>query len=504
MRRYLSIWLPHWPTDRWQRRHGARDDAPFALISAGRRGIRLTALDARAAAEGLAPDMPLADARALVPSLRVAAADPQADIAALGVLADWCAELFTPWAAVDAPDGVMLDITGCGQLFDGEAGLVGDLAARLARGAIGLRAAVADTPGAAWAMARHGKGGIAPPEQAEAAIAPLPVAGLRLPAETVARLDKLGLARIDQILALPRASLARRFGAVLVNRLEQALGEVAEPIGPRTFVAPWRERLTFAEPLAERPALDAALERLLDRLCLRLIQAGRSARVLELTLCRIDGSVQRVRVGTARPICQTDHLLRLFAQKMEGVDPGFGIEAMILRAPETQKRYPAQLALDARRQRAADDRGRLIDRLVSRHGARALHRIAPFESHLPERAMALRPIETPTGAGDWTATQPRPVRLLRIPEPIDAVAPLPDFPPARFRWRGEDHRIHRAEGPERIAPEWWLEQDGGGVRDYYRVEDVAGRRFWVYREGLCGETAAGKGGPRWFMHGLFA
>ena len=265
-----------------------------------------------------------------------------------------------------------------------------------------------------------------------------------------------------------------------------------------------RERLAFAEPLAERPALDAALERLLDRLCLRLVQAGRGARALELVLCRVDGSVQRLRIGTARPICQAGHLQRLFAQKMEEVDPGFGVEAMILRASETQKRNPAQLALDDRRQRAEDDHARLVDRLVTRHGARALRRIAPFESHLPERAVALLPVAAPPGEeGDWIATQPRPVRLLRIPERIDAMAPLPDSPPARFRWRGEDHRIHRAEGPERIAPEWWLEKDGGGVRDYYRVEDTAGRRFWVYREGLYGE-AAGKGGPHWFMHGLFA
>jgi protein ImuB len=504
MRRYLSIWLPHWPTDRWQRRHGARDDAPFALVSAGQKGIRLTALDVRAAAEGLLPDMPLADARALVPQLRVAAADPQADIAALGALADWCAELFTPWAAVDAPDGVMLDITGCGHLFGGEAGLVRDLTARLARGAISLRVAVADTPGAAWALARYGKGGIAPPRQMEEAIISLPAAGLRLPAETVARLDKLGLARIGQILALPRASLAKRFGATLVSRLEQALGEVAEPIGPRASVAPWRERLAFAEPLAERPALDGALERLLDRLCLRLVQAGRGVRLLELALYRVDGSVQRLRIGTARPICQTDHLQRLFAQKMDEIDPGFGIEAMALRAPETQKRSPAQLALNDRRQRAQDDRARLVDRLATRHGAGALRRIAPFESHLPERAVALLPVAAAPGERDWIATQPRPVRLLRIPEAIDAVAPLPESPPARFRWRGEDHRIHCAEGPERIAPEWWLEKDGGGARDYYRVEDTAGRRFWVYHEGLYGETAAGKGGPRWFMHGLFA
>jgi len=453
-----------------------------------------------AAAEGLSPGLTLADARALLPQLAVADADPPADAAALAMLADWCGR-YTPWAATDGEDGLRLDITGSAHLFGGEAAMLAEILRRFTGFGITARGAIADTPAAAWAWARHGDAAapILPAGQHRALLAPLPVAALHLPEEILANFERLGLRTIGDVVRLPRAPLAARFGELPLRRLDQLQGIAAEPISPRQPPAPWRTRIAFAEPIGLRSDLDLATRRLLEELCQLLAKDQRGLRQLDLLLYRVDGTLQRLAAGTSRASRDPAHLFRLFTEKLETVDPGFGIEVMLLEATATDPLPASQLGLSEDGQAEAA-LAELVDRLQNRLGARQVVRIAPFDSHVPERAVTLLPGLVPLERDGWTAEQPRPVRLLPCPEPIEVIAPVPDDPPQSFRWRRVAHRVVKADGPERIAPEWWRPETSARTRDYYHLEDEAGRRFWVYRDGLYAADAA----PRWYLHGLFA
>lgn len=447
--------------------------------------------------EGLQPGQPLADARALVPGLRTAPADPESDRAALAMLADWCVR-YTPSVAFDGTDGLLLDITGCAHLLGGEAALIADIIHRLARARIAAKAAIADTPGAAWAVARFGTASVLPPGDVKTILAPLPTAALRLPAATIEQLHRLGLRRIGDLLPLPRAPLVTRFGEALALRLDQLLGRSEEPLALRRPMVPWRSRLAFAEPIARREDIDAAVLRLLNDISRTLEKAHRGARAIELLFCRVDGVAQIVAIGTARPSRDAGHLARLFAEKLESVDPGFGIEAMIIEAVETDVLLPDQTGFVGE---PGDHEALapLVDRLRNRLGERSVFRVAPVASHIPERAIAIAPALSPSREHSWPEGVTRPVRLLPCPEPIDATAAIPDAPPSDFCWRSIDHRVVKAEGPERIAPEWWRGPDHARTRDYYRLEDECGRRFWVYRAIPEASEPA-----RWYVHGLFA
>ncbi len=415
--------------------------------------------------------------------------------------------------------GVLLDITGCAHLFGGEAELLADLVGRLERQGVAARAAIADTAGAAWAIARFGgeASRVVPPDGQRQALAPLPAAALRLASETVAGLERLGLRRIGDLYALPRAPLARRFGLPLCRRLDQALGSLDEPLSPRLPSPPWRLQLAFAEPVAAPGDIAAGLERLLAALCRRLEEETKGARRLVFALYRVDGTVGRAEIGTSAPVRDPQHLARLFAEKLERLDPGLGLDLMTLTAPVVEDCAPLQASLldavhdDGASQIAARaELGALVDRLANRLGFAQVRRLVPVASHLPERAQRALPAHAPDGAlaaakasaAAWRRAQPRPLRLFVRPQPIDAVAPVPDDPPLLFRWRQELHRIRRADGPERIAAEWWRDgaPAGAELRDYYRVEDESGRRFWLFREGLYDPAQT----PRWFLHGLFA
>jgi protein ImuB len=498
------------------------------LVTAARIGNRhlVIAVDAAASAAGLGPGLPLADARARLPEVAVAEADPVGDALALAGLADWCGR-YTPWTQTDGADGVWLDITGCTPLFASEAGLATDLVGRLRRLGISAQAAVADTPGAAWAVARYvradqGLPVIVPSGRERASLAELPVAGLRLPAEIVQDLGRLGLVRIGDLYPLPRAPLAPRFGMIVARRLDQALGLAAEPISPAIPVERHRVRRDFAEPISTAEDIAATLVDLLDRLCRRLGAEHRGARRLELACYRVDARVERVEIGTSRPVRDPAHLMRLFVERLERIDPGLGIEVVELGAPVVEPLAPNQLELgqldldrlESGAGSAADRLAPIVDRLVNRLGAANVTRLDPVESHLPERAQRAVPalaMSEMMGARQdrieaWLPGQRRPIRLLPRPDRIDVTAPVPDDPPLSFRWRGVVHRVSRAEGPERIAPEWWhtaTAEPGAGIgalRDYYRVEDKEGRRYWLYRDGLYQENTA----PRWFLHGFFA
>jgi protein ImuB len=461
---------------------------------------RIVAVNAVAQANGIAPGQTLADARALLPSLAVVPEQPGQDARALGQLAQWCTR-YTPWSAVDRADqcgsaGLWLDITGCAHLFGGEAALVKDLAARLATLGFAARTGIADTPGAAWACARFAADvdAIVPLAAQRTAIATLPVAGLRIDADTVEVLRSLGLRRIGDLYSFPRTSLPVRFGALLLHRLDQALGHVAEPLSPRQPPIAYRALIAFAEPISEPAGIAATVDHLLQDLCAQLIRRDQGGRRFELTAYRCDGTTDGLRIGTGGPSRDPAHLRRLFAEKLEKIAPGFGIDAMTLAAPVVET-LPARQAPLAAHDTASVDLTQLFDVLGTRLGHAQVMRLAMRASHIPERAVERVAAAAPVMSAHWPDT-PRPLRLFQHPQPIEASALLPDEPPFQFIWRGILHRVARAQGPERISGEWWRER--GATRDYYRIEDADGRRFWIYRDNFEDPRAT-----RWFLHGLF-
>ncbi len=462
--------------------------------------LEIGAANPAARALGLKPGVAVADARAWVPQVIVLPLDPEADAADLERLADW-ATRFSPLVAIDGTDGLMLDIAGCAHLWGSEARMLADLDRHMRRFGLHYRAAIADTIGAAWGGAHYSTGTrqVMPSGQQKAALADLPPAALRLPEELCAQLQRLGLKRVADLCALPRAALARRFGAVLMNRLDQALGGQDETMSPLLPPPQCYVRMDFAEPVAQRAGIDRALHLLLKRLTEALRPHDSGPRKLDLSCYRVDGETQRLTIGTARASLDAAHLFRLFEEKLDQLRPEDGFEAMRLSGLEMERLTTQQHDLEAGGA-IRHDLAPLIDRLTNRLGEAAVHRVETRESHIPERAVRRLPPLAESPRLHWPKASQRPIRLLPHPEPIEAVAPIPDDPPVRFRWRHVLHKVRAAEGPERIAPEWWLPGDQDAeIRDYYRVEDSEGRRFWLYRAGLYQTTAA----PRWYMHGMF-
>lgn len=468
--------------------------------------MRLIALNAPAFRLGLTRGQALAEARAIYPLLDAMEIDSGADARLLGEIADW-ADRYTPLVATDGADGLMLDITGSAHLFGGEAAMVADLLARLEAQGFAASATIADTPGAASAAARFTDLMVVEPGGAMAVLKPLPLLALRLPYETVAMLERVGLKRIGQLIGAPRAPLAARFGASLIQRLDQALGLEEEAISPRRPMPELMAERRFAEPISLVSDIAASVASLTGSLAERLEERGIGGRQFELSLYRVDGVVSRTAIGTGRPLRSPRLIGDLFAEKFDllgdELDAGFGFEMVRLSVLAVDDDRPAQIDLAGEADGDAD-LSRLIDRIGVRLGLDRIVRIAPRESHVPERAAAMVPATHGANALAWPEAieeEPidRPLRLFARPEPVETIAEIPEGPPLRFRWRRALYEVVRAEGPERIAAEWWRED--GLTRDYYRVEDSAGHRFWLYRDGLYDrETAA----PRWFLHGLFA
>ena len=510
-RRILSIHLPRFALERLLPYHPDILGACEALTREenGRRVIHAATPEAEA--QGVHAGQPLTDARALVADLKVRAHDPAAELRALDKLAGW-AERYTPKVAVSGVDGLTLDITGCAHLLGGERAMMRDLALRLQGFGLTVGLAIADTPAAASVTARFGQASEAivdPATQAEA-VADLPILGLGLPAAVVDGLARVGLTRIGQLYTVARAPLAARFGTVVGTRLDQLLGRIDEPITPRRQPPRHRVRLAFAEPVGNRKDIDAATRRLLSRLCERLEADGRGVRRLTLAAHRVDGAVLPMSIGTGAAVRDPDRLFRLFADHFDKLDPGFGIEVMTLEAPETNGMAPIQSNLQAQKAHQADEtQGPLVDRLINRLGAERVVRMKPVDRHLPERSEegvcvdepgkgAAVPSSVPWAVGQGVHGRARPLRLLQSPEPVEVVAMVPDSPPVMVFWRGAALRITAAEGPERIGAEWWLEK--APPRDYYKVQDGEGRRFWIFRDRPYG----GSEEPRWFIHGIFA
>lgn len=463
----------------------------------------MSAADAAARAAGLRAGMPVAAAQVLAPGLLVRNAEPEKDADALERLALWLLERVAPIVAVDPPDGLLIDSTGADHLHGGEATMLDGLVGRLALSGVAARAAVADTRGAAHALARHAARPtvLAPTGHGASLLAPLPLEALRLPDGMAADLRVLGFERVSDLLAQPRAPLARRFGAELVRRIDQALGDLAEPIEPVRPPDLVEARRAFAEPIGAAETIARYIGKLAAELSAALELKGLGARRLDLLCQRVDSRTQAVRVGTARPVCDAKRLTRLLCDRLETIDPGLGIEVMTLAATVAEPLVRRQTA-SALVEETAPDVSDLVDLLANRLGAQAVYRAAPVASDVPERSVRRVPALAATSGAVWPGHWPRPARLLARPEPIDAVALLPDHPPASFTWRGVRRRVKRADGPERVFGEWWKrDAELEAVRDYFRVEDETGERFWVYRAG-DGEDA-GTGSHRWFLHGVF-
>jgi protein ImuB len=436
--------------------------------------------------------MAVAQAQAMQPGLRIEEADPAGDEAGLKRLAGWCLRHISPLAAVNPPDGVWIDITGCAHLFGGEAALLSMLVGRLGEAGIFARAAVGDTPGAAHAFARFGG----------ADLAALPVAALRLPEEIVLALRRLGFETVGDVMKAPRAPLARRFGGLVLWRLDQALGDAPEPTEPLLVAEIPRTRMGFLEPISTADDLARAAGLLTERLCEKLLQRGLGARQLDLVFTRVDGVGQMIRVGTAAASRDAAHLTRLLVQKIETVDPGFGIEAVCLAASFADVLGARQVLSDMCTERAGADLSALVDTLANRLGAEKVFRLAPVESDVPERSVRrVGPLARGAGAG-WPEGLPRPARLFAPPQPVQVLALLPDHAPKTFVWRRRPYRVRRADGPERIFGEWWRSVgETWLVRDYFSVEDEAGQRFWLFRRGDGEDFSTGD--LRWYLHGMF-
>jgi protein ImuB len=470
----------------------------------------------------------LADARTVCPQLAVAPADPAGDLACLEQLSVW-AQRWGPWSALDPPDGVLVDITGSAHLFGGEVRLIEDVAAAFARRGLTARAAIAPTAGAAWALAHYGahygKAGaiIDPPRAGEdmlPQLADLPVAALRLDDDVLIVLRRLGLKRLGDLAAIAsgptsraeaaaRDALQRRFrnrkspSANPLIRLDQLLGRVPEPLLPVIAQAMPMVQRRVLEPIRHRDLLDRVLADLAGDMVRELEARGEGARRLELGLWRVDGEVLVSRVELAAATRASDHIARLFAERLDDIDAGFGIETVRLRASWAEPLSLSQDDIEAAAQAHGTSLAACIDRLTVRLGPAAVRRPVAIASHLPERAQGWHPPLAPgSGVQALREVPHRPLKLLDQPEKIAVLYASPDGFPQRFRWRGAVREVVRVEGPERIAPEWWRVKSTARLRDYYRIEDSGGRRYWIYRHGIAGD---GRGGvPDWFLQGLYA
>ena len=488
------------------------DDMPVVLAVEGPHGPVIHGLNRAAAQRGARLEARVVDVRAAAPDIVVEWADPRADAAFVTRLAHW-AKRWSPWVAVDPVHGpgagaLVLDTTGADHLFGGEAPMLADVEARLSRLGLSARLAVAPSWGAAWGLARFGPVRAICHDPAD--LDPLPIAALRLSADPAAKLHRLGLKTVGQLRMLPRASLPRRFRGKdpsdhPLKRLDQALGRLPEPVAPLDDPAPLRAVLRLPEPVQDPvplvPDLTAALAAQLHR-------RGEGCRRLRLTVCRVDGETRSIETGLARPTRDAAHMARLFDGKLDAIDPGYGFDAVLLEAADPERLDAAQPDLTGRVDET-EALSHLIDRLSARLGPRAVLRPRPRDSHVPERVQrwvpALCVADAAPAASDVAPVRPprapRPPTLLSPPEPVRVLYAVPVGPPVRLEWRRRRMEVARYAGPERIAPEWWTDRPGTRLRDYYRIEDSDGRRYWLYREGVVGD---GRGGPpAWFMHGLF-
>jgi protein ImuB len=480
--------------------------------------MRITAANEKAIAQSIYVGMVAADAKAIHPSLTVM--DDKAGLAerSLKRIAEWCIR-YSPCVAVNGKDGLILDATGCTHLWGGDAGYVNDITARFRKYGYTVRVAIADTVGAAWAVSRYSNDElIIEPGQQSTALLYLPAAALRLDDDTVERLNKLGLRQVKDFIGMPKSALRRRFGKPevrsrksevgkqtpnlrtdvnIITRINQALGLEEEFIHPVHPPAPYQERLPCLEPIVTATGIEIALQQLLECLCKRLKQEGKGIRKAVLKCYRMDGKIEAITIGTIRASHHAEHLFRLFELKISSVEPGLGIELFILEATKVEDHLCSQETIWKSNGGLEDERiSELLDRLSTRIGAGSIRRYLPAEHYWPERSVKASLSLNEEATTIWKVDRPRPLQLLSRPEPIEVMAPIPDYPPMNFRYKGKLHTITKADGPERIEQEWWIEQ--GQHRDYYYVENEEGCRYWLFRLGHYSDASY-----KWFVHGMF-
>lgn len=486
-RRVVSLWFPRLASDRVLRQ--CHIDGPFALTLKQKNANRIYCLNAAAIQQGLHQGMPYADARAFCPNLQSQVARPEQDQRFLLALRRW-ATRYCPWVGLEGKDGLVMDVTGSAHLFGGEAAMLTDMRMRLTRAGISAQIGLADTRGAAWALAHYGEG-VAPSGQTLAALTDLPVAALRIEESMSITLQRLGLRSIGNLTGAARAPLTRRFGPGLLLRLDQALGVQPEEISPQAELPHYAVRMTLPEPIGLLPDVMAGAERLLVQLCAKLKTQEAGARSLCMTLRRVDQGQRHVELRLARPLRDPLRILPLFERGLSEVDAGFGIDQLRLEATQVEALPVQQIShvSDGEKGKLDD----LISRLGTRIGLENIQRFLPADSHIPERSFIVAPTAYSDPASGWAGTQPRPICLFP-PEPITAHGVRP---PKHFRWRRMSLTTGRVTGPERIAPEWWLEDENwrSGMRDYWRVETTQGRRLWLFYTPQ---------NPGWFVQGEFA
>jgi len=498
-KRFVSIWFPYLHTDWHTVRQPRLQQLPFVLTAPdhGRQVIR--AVNAVAAQQGLAPGMVLSDARAIVQHLQVEADSPQLNTRLLTSLARWFIR-YAPFAAPDPPDGILIDASGCAHLWGDEAAYLRHMQTKMKEAGYTTSTGMASTIGTAWALAHFaGPAAIAASGEEATALAALPPAALRLEKIITERLEKLGLKKIGQFSTMPIPVLHRRFGAALVQRMAQALGQIEEYFIPVETPQPYREHLPCPEPILTATGIQLALEKMLQQLCSRLQREGKGVRKLLFSCHRTDRQQVSIEASTTYPSVHVAHLYYLLSLRIGSIRAEPGIELFLLDAPVVEELQQAQQEIwETTMHSGHQALAELLDRLAQRIGATHIQRFLPAAHYWPERAIVKANTLTEIPATDWQVHRPRPIQLLTVPEPISVTAPIPDYPPMLFRYRGKLHTIKKADGPERIEQEWWLQT--GQHRDYYYVEDEEGQRFWLFRAGHYKGPSAGQ----WFIHGFFA
>lgn len=497
MKRFVAIWFPYLKTDWFSIRQPDLRQVPFVLMKSDHGRKVITEANESAIQESVHAGMVAADAKAILPSLEII--DDPVDLAGrlLNRIAAWCIR-FSPSVAVDGDEGLIFDVTGCSHLWGGDEQYVKNIAERLKKIGYTVRVGIADTIGAAWAVSRFEKINlIVERGQQSKALLYLPVAALRLDDEITGRLNQLGLRQIKDVIGMQQSALRRRFGESMIKRISQALGIEEEFILPVQEPSPYEERLPCLEPIVTASGIEIALKRLLESLCRRLRQEGKGIRSAVLKCYRIDGKIVQIEIGTIRASHHADHLFRLFEIKIPSIEPGFGIELFVLNAAKVEDHSPIQEKIWNNSIGLRDEKiAELLDRLSNKISISSIRRYVPAEHYWPERSVKAAVSLDEEAATSWKIDRPRPLQLLSRPERIEVTAPIPDYPPMNFRWKGKLHTVKKADGPERIEQEWWMAQ--GQHRDYYAVEDENGNRYWLFRLGHYTDQ-----NYQWFLHGFF-
>jgi protein ImuB len=497
-RRYVAVWFQYLTSDWVVRRQPHLKECAFVLATPEKGRMVIKAVSKTAHTNGINKGMVVADSRAILPTLQVLHYQPDTATKLLNGLAEWCLR-FTPVAAIDPPDGLILEATGCPHLWGGELPYLQDITKRLSGFGYHVRVAMADTIGAAWAVCRYAPATlVVPTGENLTTLLPLPPDALRLPLATIDRLEKLGLRQIRNIVTMPKAALRRRFGDVLIERLHQAIGTAPETLQPIQPIEPYQERLPCLEPIRTANGIAIALQMLLDTLCARLKKEAKGLRTALLVCYRIDGNQQQITINTSRTSNSAAHIFKLLELKIASLTPALGFELFLLSAPVVEDMTTQQDALwNTKHQHNEVAIAELLDRIAIKTGAQNIHRYLPNEHYWPEHCQKETADLQEKPSTHWRKDLPRPMHLLPKPEPIEVTVPIPDYPPMLFHYKGQLHNVTKADGPERIEQEWWLQD--GQYRDYYCVEDEHGARYWLFRLGHYNSDA-----PNWFIHGFFA